>query len=553
MSQVLNPSPGVDAPPRRDEKGVSITLLSRLDTPALREAYVEAVVPTGLEAAAEAVARARAGEFAELVLRHVFGDASALDDVETMVRSAAADSLRGGQGPGAMLDRLDRGRRVLLRAADALDPPAGTVSALDDRFSLIAAVARRAIDAAVAEDAAVVEAAVADVVGPTEAGLSPDQVLTAAARAFARLVDADTAHLWLDVGGGSVELVASTGAAAIKQSLFVSSQEGAIAALLRDGPQRRFPLDGDEFFQAWKELLSELEAPEAALSVPLLLGSQPLGVLIGLRQHPEPFSSAQERSGIRFARRVEPTLAWSLQTRIALRVSVATQDFLRVTTHELRRPLTVLRGYVDMLRTARAEDVPVFRESIERAAEIFANLLTELTEMVILEDPLRPLAVTPHSIGEVIEASAAAAGDEAAQQGCELIVEVEAADTEIRCDVHHVGHAIANLLSNAFRHTEGRRRVWLTAEARGERSWRIAVRDEGQGFAEAEGDVLFEKYYRSAATRGSGAAGSGLGLHYVRLVAERHGGRVAARNLDDAGAEFSLLLPRVPGVMPFPA
>src|SRR4029077_10705074 len=93
-------------------------------------------------------------------------------------------------------------------------------------------------------------------------------------------------------------------------------------------------------------------------------------------------------------RRVEPPLAWSLQARIAQRVSVATQDFLRVTTHELRRPLTVLRGYVDMLRTATPEDVPVFRENIERAAELFADLLTELTEMVILEDPLRPLGIS---------------------------------------------------------------------------------------------------------------------------------------------------------------
>lgn len=527
-------------------------MLAGLDVPALREAYIDAVLPPGLPVAFEATSRRRAGAFATVVLDHVFGDDQALGQVHALISAAAFDSLRGGQGPGSMIDRLDAGRRVVLRAADALAPPPGTLSGLDDRFSAVQAVARRAIDEAVAEDAAVVEAAVAGVIGETEAGLSPDQVMRAAAQAFGRLVDADTTHLWLETGGGSAELVASTGVAAISQSLFVSSQDGPIAGLLRGGPQRRFPLQDGEFFQAWQELIPELQPSAAGLFMPLLLGSRPLGIMIALRQRPQAFEGAQERAAIRFARRVEPTLAWSLQARIAQRVSVATQDFLRVTTHELRRPLTVLRGYIDMLRTASPDEAPAYRENIERAAERFAELLSELTEMVILEDPMRPLAIGEHRLGAVIDRAAGSARDEAAQQRCELILAVEDPESLVCCDIHHLSHAVANLLSNAFRHTAGERRVWVEATPRGERSWRVAVRDEGRGFSEADPDVLFEKYYRSEATRGSGAQGSGLGLHYVRLVAERHGGRVAARNCDGGGAEFSLVLPRAPGMMPWP-
>ena len=527
-------------------------LLERLDTTALRQAYAEAVLPPDLPESYRAMARGRADEFASVVLTHVFGDDAALSTVEAMVHAGAADSLQAGERPGPILDRLDAGRRVILRAVDALAPPAGTISALDDRFSAVQSAGRRAIDQAVSEHAGVIETAVAGVVGDTQVGLRPEQVMLATAHAFAALVGADTAHLWLEVGGGLVELVASIGTTAISQSLFVSSDSGAIAEVMRGGPERRYPLKGGVSFQAWRELLPELEPSAAALVVPLLLGGQPLGVLIGLRQRHEPFEAFQERDGVRFARRVAPTVAWSLQARVAHRVSVATQDFLRVTTHELRRPLTVLRGYVDMLRGAHPDEVPAYRDHIDRAAERFAELLSELTEMVILEDPLRPLGVAEHTIGSVVHRAAQAASDEATQQACTLIVEVDQPGTTVYCDTHHVEHAIANLLSNAFRHTGGQRCVWLRAGPRGDRSWETAVRDEGVGFARGDADLLFEKYYRSEATRSSGAAGSGLGLHYVRLVAERHGGRVVADGGDGGGAEFTLILPRVPGMMPWP-
>src|SRR5437899_4511909 len=92
------------------EKGERlIVLLERLDTAALREAYVEAVMPAGMSASDQERARSRGAEFAGVVLRHAFGDDTALDLVEDMVRGAAADSLRGGRGPGPILERLDGG------------------------------------------------------------------------------------------------------------------------------------------------------------------------------------------------------------------------------------------------------------------------------------------------------------------------------------------------------------------------------------------------------------------------------------------------------------
>ena len=84
-------------------------LLERLDTAALLQAYVDAVMPRDLAPDDEARSRERAEEFAAVVLRQAFGDDSALPVVEEMVRTAAVDSLRGGQGPGPGSERVQQG------------------------------------------------------------------------------------------------------------------------------------------------------------------------------------------------------------------------------------------------------------------------------------------------------------------------------------------------------------------------------------------------------------------------------------------------------------
>jgi signal transduction histidine kinase len=121
----------------------------------------------------------------------------------------------------------------------------------------------------------------------------------------------------------------------------------------------------------------------------------------------------------------------------------------------------------------------------------------------------------------------------------------------VQCDVDTVQHALANLLSNAFRHTLGPKRVWLGAGSDESHYVRFTVRDEGLGIEPGDEEKLFRKYYRSDATKRAGSPGSGLGLYFVRLVAERHSGRVAAENAPEGGALFTLELPLEPGLVPW--
>ena len=519
-----------------------------LPAEAVADAFVAVVVPPGLEPDADRRARAEATAFLDILLLHLDGDAGALASLQAAVRAVATETVSRGDDPGILLDRFDAGRHAIMRALleRGLDEPAAVVDA-DDRLREVQHGIRTAIHDAVSGFEAVIDRAVGDVTRAIESGAAPDDVMRLATATLSRLVEADRARLWVDAGAGRLELMASAGSAAPPGST-VSADEGVLAAILGGGvPVRQCPVDPD----AWSAAIPNLPVPGSALFLPLVAAGHAVGLLYALRDDPLPFTEEAEHTGARFAERVEPALAWALQLRALRRWADASQDFLRFITHELRRPLTVLRGYLDMLEGVGAEEGVVLRERMGRAADQLAAMLTGITDTVTLEDPIRPLNLTRISLSELLDSVLRATHDEALQQGVRLIADVVDGDTLLQCDLDTVMHALANLLSNAFRHTAGERRVWLSAAPADGRFARFTVRDEGTGIATADRERIFLKYFRSEATRRSGSAGSGLGLYFVRLVAERHGGRVAAENRPEGGARFTLELPLEPGLAPW--
>lgn len=518
-----------------------------LSAAAVREGYFAAVVPPGLSPEDDARAREGAEAFLQILLRHVAGAPEALGEAEVLLRAIAAQVVEEGDDAGVLLDRFDAGRHVLIRALLDGGAPAREASDADDRLRVAQIAARTAIRDAVAGYEAVIDEAVAAVTSAIERGGAPEEALHVAAASLCGLVGADRARVWLDAVGGRLELVASAGSTS-PSGFYVSSARGILAEIMHGvEPMRQCPVDPNE----WSAAVPTLPVPGAALFLPLAAAGRPFGLVYALRTQPDPFSNSALRRATRFVERVEPALAWAMQLRSLQRWAEASQDFLRITTHELRRPLTVLRGYLDMLGDVEPQEAVILMERITRAADQLAELLSGVTDTVTLEDPARSLTLRHISIQDVVDNVVRNAADEAAQQGVTLLVGAPVDEVVMQCDIDNVQHAIANLLSNAFRHTDGQKRVWMEAESDAARYVRFTVRDEGEGIPEGEGDKLFLKYYRSASTRRTGAGGSGLGLYFVRLVAERHSGRVTAENAPEGGARFTLELPLEPGLVPW--
>lgn len=200
--------------------------------------------------------------------------------------------------------------------------------------------------------------------------------------------------------------------------------------------------------------------------------------------------------------------------------------------HEMRTPLTSLRANVAMLE--RAVDLPP-----EQRAEILAAVRSELVELSDLFDEMIELATDQRDAAMEVQPVDLAwlVGDVAArwERRSGRPIEVDVAPSVVMADPVMLERAISNLVSNANKFSPPGEPITVVSS-----DGEVSVRDRGPGIAAEDRERVFDRFYRSEATRSM--PGSGLGLSIVAQVVERHGGEVWARSADGGGADVGFRL-----------
>ena len=212
-------------------------------------------------------------------------------------------------------------------------------------------------------------------------------------------------------------------------------------------------------------------------------------------------------------------------------------------SHELRSPLAVLRGELELAtRPGRTrEDLAV----AVRNAAAEAQRLTRLTEDLLLlarndEDRLS-LRLAPTEISRLLVASAGQAASRLAEADLTCRVDAQPG-TYADLDADRIRQAVDNLVDNALRFAPGGSVIVLAARAHGT-DLDIEVRDDGPGFPAAFQPHAFERFRRPDSGRARGDGGAGLGLAIVRAIVTAHGGVATAGNRPGGGAVVRLRLP----------
>ena len=215
--------------------------------------------------------------------------------------------------------------------------------------------------------------------------------------------------------------------------------------------------------------------------------------------------------------------------------------FVRFASHELRTPVTVGRGFAELIRDAQpgsqaAQDAIVVLEEFDNLERIAASLLTlaRVDERATVKPAVVPLS--PLLERTVTRWRPAADRDWRLSPTSAVVV----------ADRQRLETAIDSLVENAVRYTEKGGRIGLAAYPDAE-SIVIEVRDDGPGIPDEELPFIFESFH-SGVSRG----GTGIGLAIVKTIMEAHGGAVSAENLPGGGASFRLRLP-LQGPPPPPA
>jgi signal transduction histidine kinase len=216
-----------------------------------------------------------------------------------------------------------------------------------------------------------------------------------------------------------------------------------------------------------------------------------------------------------------------------------------VTLHELRRPLTIVSSYGQLLSAGTLGELPdraaTAVNALCGATETMLRLVQALSAVNRLEDPAELPASRDLEVSALVGAALEEVATEIQLGAVQPVVELEH-ELRVHGDDEWLVVALTNLIENAVKHSPQGGSVEIRAR-RDVGTVRITVRDHGPGFPVADTDRLFDKYFRSVAERDRGIAGTGLGLFIVRTIADRHRGEVIARLPEGGGAEFELALP----------
>jgi len=223
------------------------------------------------------------------------------------------------------------------------------------------------------------------------------------------------------------------------------------------------------------------------------------------------------------------------------------KQFVANASHELKTPVSVIKGYAETLVSDHAtmdkEDRYRFLDVIQRHSERLALLINDLLSLSRLENESRSLDLSTVDMSHWLRELSFEYRQSLSAEGRDLVLDLPASGpAQANLDVLKIRQVLDNLVENAKKYTPAKGKISLGCSVR-ERSIEIWVEDEGPGVPEGDIGRIFERFYRVDKGRSRDTGGTGLGLSIVKHIIDWHGGSVWAENVEDKGLRVSFRLP----------
>jgi len=218
-------------------------------------------------------------------------------------------------------------------------------------------------------------------------------------------------------------------------------------------------------------------------------------------------------------------------------------EFVSAISHDLRSPLTTIRGYVDLLPRVGplTQQQAVFVSRISQSMKTVTDLIGDLLDISRIEAGMDQ-DVTVCRMDDIAQRAADTVQVQMDEKHHALTVEVELDLPLVMGSARRLEQAMVNLLNNASKYTPDGGKIRMVVRAAG--AFVLAsVSDNGIGIPLEDQPRVFEKFYRVQNAATANIIGTGLGLSIVKTVVEKHGGRVWVESAPGQGSTFSMLLP----------
>ena len=252
----------------------------------------------------------------------------------------------------------------------------------------------------------------------------------------------------------------------------------------------------------------------------------------------------QQQALERHAKSLELTV--QERTRELMEANAAKDEFISMASHELKTPLSSLKGMVQLLhrRLVRAGSSEVANlASMENSIRRMEVLVNDLLSISFIETGMLALRRQRCNIGELCQRLV---DEYIAGTNPVPIVHLDIPDEviEAEVDLDRIGQVIINLLSNARKYSSASSPIHMTLRQQGS-EYVISVRDHGVGIPPEVLPHVFERFYRvpGIEVQTGSSIGLGLGLYIAKQIVERHGGHIDVESIPGRGSIFSVILP----------
>lgn len=218
------------------------------------------------------------------------------------------------------------------------------------------------------------------------------------------------------------------------------------------------------------------------------------------------------------------------------------QNMVTDVAHELRTPLSNVRGYLEALGDGVVEPTPEMIASLYEEAMLLNRLVDDLQELAIAESGQLKLVCQPVDICDVIDKAVLSLKSEAIEKEVDLGTDLQDDLPLVEADPERLGQVLRNLVKNALINTPPGGEITIQARTV-DSQIEVSVQDNGMGISAEHLPYVFERFYRVDQSRSRSTGGAGLGLAIVKQLVEAQGGQVAIDSQVDAGTRVSFTSP----------
>jgi len=220
-------------------------------------------------------------------------------------------------------------------------------------------------------------------------------------------------------------------------------------------------------------------------------------------------------------------------------------DFISFAAHELRGPITVIRGYLDVLEDELQPVLQQDQAELMKRLIVTANRLSSYVNNILnasrYDRRHMKLRLSEESLKRIYEGVSDDMQLRASAQNRVLVVDIPENLPTVAADANSIGEVLGNLIDNAIKYSNEGGLVHVAARPI-PGFVEVSVVDRGIGMPANIMPSLFHKFYRSHRSRET-VAGTGIGLYICKAIVSSHGGIITARSIENEGSTFSFTLP----------